>query len=138
MVPPLADTATQVRTPASDCSNYSIIINSHLSDQATTTKRSALAIAGRSLNTLMNQTVRSELLRIGALARLRGATFRFTAIPPTYNLANSAHFDQATMARLFSYGEACAAAGAVWMPKVVDQQPIARSDLSQCPTEQSE
>jgi hypothetical protein len=74
------------------------------------------------LNTLMNQTVRSELLRVDALAHLQGANFSFTAVPRAYDFGGSANFEQSTMARLFSYGESCAAAGTLWAPRLVEQR----------------
>jgi predicted acylesterase/phospholipase RssA len=120
-VAPFVDAAAQ--SAPSKCTNYYVIVNSHLADPATTTKRGAIDIAGRSLSTLMNQTVRSELLRVNALAELHGANFKFTAVPRAYDFGGSANFDQSTMARLFSYGESCAAAGALWTPQLVEQQP---------------
>jgi predicted acylesterase/phospholipase RssA len=132
-VAPFVDAAALTGDAKSFCRNYHVIVNSGLADRATTTKRNALEIAGRSLNTLMNQTVRSELLRIDALTHLHGAKFRFTAIPRAYDLPGSASFNQNTMARLFSYGEDCAAAGTLWMPNIAEPRPVEPVSSPECP-----
>jgi predicted acylesterase/phospholipase RssA len=130
-VAPFVD-ATQLRQGGDVCANVFVVVNAGLADPAVTTRRSTVTVAGRALNALMNQTVRSELLRIDALARLYKAQFHFTLVPTAYGALNSASFAQAEMTRLFTYAERCAKAGELWMSSVSEPAAI-RGDPDGCP-----
>lgn len=95
-----------------------VIVNGPLSATPTTTPRNTIAIARRSFTALLNQTVRSELLRVAALNTGRGPDLHYTALPEGYGLAGSLEFDQAAMRRLFAFGAACAATGKIWLSTI--------------------
>ena len=133
-VAPFVDASAQLREPRRGCADVYVVVNAGLADPAATTRRSTVDVAGRSLNTLMSQTVRSELLRIDALARLYGANFRFTLVPTAFGIPGSANFNQADMVRLFDYAETCAAANNLWLTQVSEPNAISTNgDQAACP-----
>jgi predicted acylesterase/phospholipase RssA len=114
-VAPFVDVNAQSDGAPGLCQNIYVIVNGTLGGSAKSTERNTIEIAGRSIRVLMDQTVRSELLRIDAIAHLHGANLRYGAVPRRYGFSGSVDFSPDSMSGLFALGESCAAAGRFWI-----------------------
>ncbi|MGF1551806.1 MAG: hypothetical protein ACFBWO_04790 [Paracoccaceae bacterium] len=91
-----------------------MLLNNRLSPEFEVVDASALAIAERSLSTLIKSHARGTVATAEAFARASEVDFRFAAIGADFDEAMPAPFDRGYMTALFTHGRARALAGRAW------------------------
>ncbi len=116
-----------------------VIVDGRLSEQPTTIRLRTRSILSRSVSTGLNHMLRTTLELTATDAELKGAQFRFAAVPVDYPQLNSFDFRTPSMRSLFQYGYKCAQAGRLWTSSRNMGRDEANADRSgppnQCPAE---
>lgn len=91
-----------------------IIANAKLAPDREVVEASTLAIAGRSISTLIKQQLHGDLLKIYLRAQRNGIAFRLASIPPSFKEKSSEPFDKAYMRKLYDAGFALGRSDNPW------------------------
>jgi predicted acylesterase/phospholipase RssA len=91
-----------------------VIRNGKIAPEYSAVSESALAIAGRSLETLTKNQGIGDLIRMHDKARAEGIDFNLAHIPADFSAPRPAPFDEGYMHALFERGVALGRAGYVW------------------------
>ncbi len=91
-----------------------IIIDGRLRDLPRAAKANALSIFSRSVSAGLSRMTRTTLEQTVAMARGRGISLDYAAIPVAYPLPGSFDFDTEAQRALFTYASTCAEAGRLW------------------------
>jgi predicted acylesterase/phospholipase RssA len=112
---PLAfvEPAKDTNDPSHGAAVY-VIIDGRLSEQPAAIKLRARSILSRSVSAGLDHLLRTTLELTATDAELKGAQFRFAAIPPAYPQLDSFDFRTPSMRSLFQFGYKCAQAGRLW------------------------
>ncbi len=94
-----------------------IIVNSHTNPEWQSVKSSTVAIAGRSILTLIKQQTLGDLLKLYDFARSNRFKFNLATIPADFKEKSKEAFDRAYMTKLFKVGEALGRQGYKWQKK---------------------
>lgn len=98
----------------SDVDLYMVVAGKLYAD-AQPLKQRSLALAGRSVSTIIFAQTRGDLQRMYLIALLNGMDYNLTAIPPEFpSAASSAEFDRKAMTAMFDEGYRLAASGSAW------------------------
>ncbi|MFI0394765.1 patatin-like phospholipase family protein [Paracoccus jiaweipingae] len=91
-----------------------VVRNSKMSPEYVATRAGVLAIASRSLSTLIKSQASGDVAALQSLARRDGFDFRVTAVPPTFPITPDKPFDATYMRSLFATGEKVGRSGQGW------------------------
>ncbi len=103
----------EARDPSQGTAVY-VIVDGQLSEQPAAIRLRTSTILSRSVSTGLNHMLRTTLELTATDVELKGAQFRFAAIPVAYPQLDSFDFRTPTMRSLFKYGYRCAQAGRLW------------------------
>jgi hypothetical protein len=92
-----------------------IIRNECISPNWDAVKPQVLAIAGRTIGTLIKTQGLGDLYRLFVVSQVRGMDFNLAAIPESFDMKSEGEFDPAYMKALFELGYGQASNGTEWM-----------------------
>jgi len=91
-----------------------IIMNGSFAPQAEKTETKTLAIAARSISTLIKNQSIGDAYRMYAQCQKDGIAYNITSIPPTFTDKAKSEFDQGYMRKLYEVGYQAGAASTAW------------------------
>lgn len=91
-----------------------IIVNSHTNPEWQNVKSSTVAIAGRSIVTLIKQQTIGDVLKLYDFARKNRIEFELATVPGSFAAKSKEPFDRAYMTKLYYLGEQLGRAGYKW------------------------
>jgi predicted acylesterase/phospholipase RssA len=91
-----------------------VIVDGRLSEQSAPVRLRTRSIVSRTVSAGLNHMLRTTLELAATDAALKGARFKFAAIPVAYPQLKSFDFRTSSMRSLFQYGYKCAQAGRLW------------------------
>lgn len=91
-----------------------IIMNGSFAPQAEKTETKTLAIAARSISTLIKNQSIGDAYRMYAQCQKDGIAYNITSIPPSFTDKAKSEFDQAYMRKLYEVGYQAGAASTAW------------------------
>jgi hypothetical protein len=103
--------------PEDNRASVHVIVAGKLQPTIAPARRELFAIAGESMNTVLQAKTDGELARLFLLSRYANADFRLTGIPQDCQMSdNSMSFDPQVMRQLFELGCRNGRDGAAWQP----------------------
>ncbi len=91
-----------------------VLVNSHTNPEWQSVKSSTMAIAGRSILTLIKQQTLGDLLKLYDFAKVNKIDFNLATIPPDFKEKGEEPFDRVYMTKLFALGERYGREGYQW------------------------
>lgn len=97
-----------------------IVANAKLAPDRQVIEATTIAIAGRSISTLIKQQLQGDLLKIYLRAKKNGIAFNLASIPPDFTEKSSEPFDKVYMRKLYDNGFATGESGGGWVSRPPD------------------
>ena len=94
-----------------------VIVNSHTNPEWQNVKSSTVAIAGRSITTLIKQQTIGDVLKLYGFARRNKIDFNMATIPASFKVRSEEPFDRNYMTKLYRVGERLGRAGYKWQKR---------------------
>jgi hypothetical protein len=127
--------------PGTPSSTVYVLIDTHLTEPARDTRRSATSILSRSIFAGLSGMLRTKLELTAARTEQRGMNLHYAAIPASYPYRGPFEFKVAAVKALFQFGYDCASNGHLWttfrrLPTTSNdaRDPLAPGDLT-CPAD---